>query len=448
MFSVDNLWKNPKRTVLFAGVAALAFLGYLGYAPGNAPAVFSAGLIDELRSKIQERNSEIEKLEQEIKRYETEITTINKATRTLTSTVAEITTTERKLRTDITLTERKINTAALTIQALSDEIADKEARIKTNTAAIGEIVRRMHELESRSLIEIFLSRDTFSSFWDIVENLGRLEKGVAANVAELEFLKEGFLTARSEREAEKTRQTKLRNQLADQKELVAASRAQQEKLLRETKNKETLYQNLLEERLARKEALESEIAAFEDQLRVEIDPSSLPPTGMGGVLSWPLASVTVTQYFGNTPFASKNPQIYNGGGHNGIDLRASVGTPVLAAANGIVVDTGDTDTGCYGASYGKWVLVKHYNNLATLYAHLSLIRVAAGEEVRTGDLVGYSGNTGYSTGPHLHFSVYAASAVRVTDAYKSKVCKTNLKLPLSPRNGYLNPLSYLPALDN
>ena len=174
---------------------------------------------------------------------------------------------------------------------------------------------------------------------------------------------------------------------------------------------------------------------------MEIDPTSLPKTGKG-VLRWPLSTVKITQYFGNTPFASANPQVYNGGGHNGIDLRAAPGTPVKSAASGTVVGTGDTDKQCRGVSYGRWVLIRHNNGLSTLYAHLSLISVSGGMEIQTGDLVGYSGNTGYSTGPHLHFAVYATQAVQIMNK-RSRVCGTNLTLPVSSTNGYLNPLSYL-----
>ena len=79
----------------------------------------------------------------------------------------------------------------------------------------------------------------------------------------------------------------------------------------------------------------------------------------------------------------------------------------------MIVGTGNTDEprGCY--SYGKWILIKHENGLSTLYAHLSLIKVNAGETVNTGDIIGYSGNTGYSTGPHLHLTVYATQGVKI-----------------------------------
>jgi len=206
---------------------------------------------------------------------------------------------------------------------------------------------------------------------------------------------------------------------------------------------------MLSDRLAQKEALEREIAEFEERLRVEIDPDSLPETGTG-ILAWPFDNGYVTQYFGNTPYSSANPQVYSGIGHNGIDLRASIGTPIKAGQNGVVLDIGNTDTQCYKVSYGKWILVRHFNGLSTLYAHLSLVTVNPGDEVRRGDVLGYSGNSGYSTGPHLHFGVYATKAVSISESegpnkYISRVCGTYLKLPLSARNGYLNPLSYLPT---
>ena len=172
-----------------------------------------------------------------------------------------------------------------------------------------------------------------------------------------------------------------------------------------------------------------------------IDPESLPKMG-SGVLSWPLAKVFITQYFGNTPFATQNPQIYSGKGHNGIDLRASVGTPVKSAADGRVVAWGDTDRACAGVSYGKWVLVEHDNNLSTLYAHLSYIQVSVGDTLRNGQILGYSGNTGYSTGPHLHFTTFATKGVQLK-TIRSRVCGTQMYLPVASFNGYLNPLSYL-----
>jgi murein DD-endopeptidase MepM/ murein hydrolase activator NlpD len=176
-------------------------------------------------------------------------------------------------------------------------------------------------------------------------------------------------------------------------------------------------------------------------LKILIDPKSLPSTGKG-VLGWPLDKIIITQYFGTTAFSTQNPQVYNGKGHTGIDLGASIGTRIKASQNGIVAGTGDTDLirGCY--SYGKWVMIKHPNGLSTLYGHLSAITMKTGQEVTMGDTVGYSGNTGYSTGPHLHFGVYATAGVRIQPLANSKGCR-NAVVPLADPSAYLNPLSYL-----
>ncbi len=85
--------------------------------------------------------------------------------------------------------------------------------------------------------------------------------------------------------------------------------------------------------------------------------------------------------------------------HAGIDFKAAYGSPVLATAPGTVVRAGWT------GSYGKLVEIRHDNGLVTRYAHLSRIGVRAGQRVRAGDRIGRLGNTGRSTGPHLHYEV-------------------------------------------
>jgi murein DD-endopeptidase MepM/ murein hydrolase activator NlpD len=92
-----------------------------------------------------------------------------------------------------------------------------------------------------------------------------------------------------------------------------------------------------------------------------------------------------------------------------------------------------------GCGYGKWVMVKHSNGISTLYAHLSLPTVAVGDNVPTGQVIGYSGNTGFTTGPHLHFGVYVTQGFQTT---KSVSCP-GVIIPYTAQNGYLNPLSYL-----
>lgn len=85
--------------------------------------------------------------------------------------------------------------------------------------------------------------------------------------------------------------------------------------------------------------------------------------------------------------------------HKGIDLAAPTGTPVYATADGTV---GRAD---WFSSYGLYVALEHGNALETRYAHMSRLAVAAGQRVRKGDIIGYVGSTGRSTGPHLHYEV-------------------------------------------
>jgi murein DD-endopeptidase MepM/ murein hydrolase activator NlpD len=116
----------------------------------------------------------------------------------------------------------------------------------------------------------------------------------------------------------------------------------------------------------------------------------------------------------------------------------------MAAAAGTVMGTGDTDLVCKGASYGRWVLIKHDNGLATLSGHLSLIKVVAGQRVERGELIGYAGQTGYATGPHLHFTVAAAQGVEIKNL-KSAVCPGTYTMPVFDARAYLDPILYLGA---
>lgn len=85
--------------------------------------------------------------------------------------------------------------------------------------------------------------------------------------------------------------------------------------------------------------------------------------------------------------------------HNGVDLAAPTGTPIYATADGIV---GRADR---FSSYGLYISIDHGADLETRYAHMSRLAVAAGDKVRKGDIIGYVGSTGRSTGPHLHYEV-------------------------------------------
>lgn len=92
-------------------------------------------------------------------------------------------------------------------------------------------------------------------------------------------------------------------------------------------------------------------------------------------------------------------------GNNGVDIAALIGTPVLAAADGQVIVARNSG---YNGGYGDMIIIKHNGNIQTVYAHLSSVGVATGQYVSKGQTIGAVGNTGRSTGPHLHFEVRGA----------------------------------------
>lgn len=93
--------------------------------------------------------------------------------------------------------------------------------------------------------------------------------------------------------------------------------------------------------------------------------------------------------------------------HGGIDIAGPIGTPILAAADGVVIDVGPT------AGYGAWVKLRHADGTVTLYGHLNTWSVRVGEQVMAGDQIATMGNRGNSTGPHLHFEVLVGGSNRI-----------------------------------
>ncbi|MEG1926689.1 MAG: M23 family metallopeptidase [Ruthenibacterium sp.] len=125
-----------------------------------------------------------------------------------------------------------------------------------------------------------------------------------------------------------------------------------------------------------------------------------PGIGGSGVLAWPLPIAgSISSPFGyrKDPFSGKWSF------HRGLDIAAPNGTPILAAADGIVVVANATDS--WGYSWGYYVKIQHPKGMTTLYAHCSVIAASAGQQVQRGEVIAYVGNTGASTGNHLHFEV-------------------------------------------
>ncbi|MDY4920134.1 MAG: M23 family metallopeptidase [Phascolarctobacterium sp.] len=144
--------------------------------------------------------------------------------------------------------------------------------------------------------------------------------------------------------------------------------------------------NIHNEAKAKSADLENLLNAIENEnYRKDVTPSQ-----------WPTDGGEITSYFGgrSNPFGG-----YGRDWHPGIDIANYYGAPVYAAASGYV-----QQSGWYGG-YGRYIRISHDFGVQTAYAHMSSISVSAGSYVRKGQVIGYVGSSGYSTGPHLHFEV-------------------------------------------
>ncbi len=394
----------------------------------------------ELKNKINDRNESIKRLEEEIKQYQNDIDALGKEKDSLSNTIKSLDISKKKLQADTKITENKIAAKNLEIKELSLQIGDKDQRIIDGKRVISQSLYNIYQINSKSLIETLLDKSSFSEIWNSADELTSLQAGMQERIKELSNLRTDLENNKKQTEKKKAELISLTNDLKNQTKIIADTTKEKNAILAETKNTESNYKRILAERQAQKDAYEREVQEFESALKIAIDPNNIPSTGTG-ILKYPLDKIRITQYFGNTSFSTKNPQIYSSGGHNGMDFAASIGTPIHASLSGTIVGAGNTDINkC--KSYGKWIMIKHANGLSTLYAHLSLISVAEGQEVSTGEIIGYTGNTGISTGPHLHFGVYATEGVNITKNRGSRYC-SNVTIPYADLRAYLNPLSYL-----
>ncbi len=202
-------------------------------------------------------------------------------------------------------------------------------------------------------------------------------------------LKAGDLVLLPGIQARTTYQNLLAKQEAERRARLEAERRRQEELRR-----------LAEERarnqaLARRQAQRQQAATRPQVRRVSYQE---------GAMRWPLSGFRITTYFGQRGAYQRY--------HTGIDLAAPYGTPIVAAKAGQVEVAGWSSFG-----YGFHVVLDHGGGVETLYAHMSRIAVRAGAWVEAGEVIGYVGSTGWSTGPHLHFEVRVGGVPRNPLAY-------------------------------
>lgn len=402
--------------------------------------------LERLQKDITDRGNRLAEIEAEIAKFEAELKTVGAEKQTLQKAINQLTLERKKVQAEIAKTENLISSTDLEINKLILEISKTERDINANAAAIAQIIRTEYQSTEESMIELLLQNNTLSDFWDTIEAQETIRNIMTEKVITLNELKRLLDEKRSETTTKRTNLVSLKNQYSDQNTLLANNQAERNELLEVTKSEEKKYQQILAQKQEAREQIIKELRDFENKLQFILDPNTIPPPGTR-VFDWPLKNIIITQYFGGTEFARQNASVYAGRAyHPGVDFGTPRGTPIYAPLAGTVRATGNTDLvpGCY--SWGKWTLLDHANGLTTLYAHQDVISVSAGQKVGTGEIIGYTGNTGYSTGPHLHFTVYAKSGVTVRQFNEIKTVTScgPATTPVAATDAYIDPMLYLP----
>lgn len=388
----------------------------------------------EIDKQIREKAAELSTINAQIKETQSTINALNSQQRTLSSDIKKFDNEIHQLSLGIRSSEINIEKLSLELSILGTEKGNIEQSLAAKQESISDVLRRMQQDGDKGLVYTLLKSSSLSDSVFEMQSLFDLQSQLSLRVRELSFL-HGALTANiSSAETKKNEVESVKMDLAVRQSLVDEKKKEKKVILTESQNKESVYAEQLKELEEKQEEVERTIEEIEAKLRAAFDPSVLPDQE-AGTISVPVGSPRVTQCYGKTAFART---AYKSGIHSGIDFGAAIGTRVYAAADGVVrhVDNNDQST-WKKYQYGKYVLINHSGDLSTLYAHLSSYVVSSGDAVKRGQLIGYVGNTGYSTGPHLHFGLYSTNTVSL------KVIAP--AAGVVPVGVHVNPAPYMPS---
>ncbi|MDI6868389.1 MAG: peptidoglycan DD-metalloendopeptidase family protein [Coprothermobacterota bacterium] len=302
------------------------------------------------------------------------------------------------LEAEYTFYQTKLVQVSDTIEQASQSIAKKDAEVKVIEKALKErqdlIMQRivaLYRLNRGRYLEIIFSSEDFQQFRNRIAYFQRVFKEDQALLEQTKQLIGQLNLDKKQLEEQKALLLRQQEQYALLKQ---KAEEEQKKLEDEYFNKKADLVSLALEQ-SQLEGEESELvqAIEEDQAYIErlLATTTYVYTGEPSEagLIWPVGG-NITSYFGYRSW---------GDFHRGIDIGAAYGTPVAAAADGIVVAAE------YRGTYGNMILIAHAGGISTVYAHLSGFAVGPGDTVSQGEVIGWVGMTGLTTGPHLHFEV-------------------------------------------
>lgn len=371
---------------------AIAALAVFAACLGGA-AVASA----DLQERIDETQAELNEAEEQSGVLTSEIEALDDRIGTLETEVADLRTQEAAVEAELAAKQAELDQAIADLAEAKDRLEVLRARLKRSMAELSERLVAIYQAGTPDLVSVLLSSEGFD---DLMQRSAYLQSIQEQNETVVDRVRD--LRDQTRRTVDKLRSAKetieeARDIIAAKERELASARAQVESQQAELLSVRGERQAALDEVNSHVHHLEEESLELEERLQQQIAEATMGvpalPAGPAGAPSaagmiWPVNGI-LTSGFG-----------YRWGRmHEGIDIAVAEGTPILAAASGTVI------LAAYSGGYGNYTCIDHGGGLSTCYGHQSGFAVASGSSVTQGQVIGYSGNTGSSTGPHLHFEV-------------------------------------------
>ena len=304
---------------------------------------------------------------------------------------------------------QQIATYAILIADKQDELDDAQERLDYLTEKNKERIRAMEEEGKLSYWSIVFKANSFSDLLDRLDMMQEINAADHRRLMEMAEAAQLVETTQTELAMEKDELELTRTELADAELVLEAKRVEADGILTELIARGDEFQAKLDESEALQSQLMNEIAQAEKDLKeaeykewlatsrpsgTETDPSGQKPNAAGWIK--PLKSYTITSSFGNRVHPVLGYERF----HEGVDMSAYTNTPIYAARSGKVTRAAYQDGGA-----GYYVNINHGDGFSSIYMHMTRYIVSSGQYVEQGQVIGYVGSTGLSTGPHLHFGI-------------------------------------------
>lgn len=349
--------------------------------------------VNALTDEITARQARLDELEERMEKYRDVIRQKQAEARSLNNDLAIIDNEVAGLELDIQAIGLELDNTEAEVQVLDLQIQSEARTVKRQREMLATVLRQMQQSDDVGMLEIVFSSNNFSDLFDELSQLEEVNSDLRQILDETKEVKEDMESKKSSKGEKLEMLVALEDELSDKQARLEGSTVSKEILLAQTQSSESQYQQLVRELRQEQSYIDSQLQGLQKQVDQKIMDSDDYVSGVP-IINWPVSNFVITTLFHDPTYPFRN--LFE---HSGLDLAVPSGTPVRATAPGYVAFAKT------GRMYGNYIMVVHGNGIATLYAHLSQINVKPDEFVGRGDVIGLSGNTGFSTGPHLHFEV-------------------------------------------